>query len=114
MPCMSGSEVASAYLAWARAERPGKPTIPLAALTADADVEQADACKAAGMAIFLLKPLQSDGIASLREMALSHARDRRVACAAPGSTPQAMEAVESALQSVKATRKRGRNHAAEE
>lgn len=45
------------------------PTIPIAALTADASSEKANASKAAGMDTFLLKPLRSDGIASLRELA---------------------------------------------
>jgi CheY-like chemotaxis protein len=48
MPCMTGPEAAAAFRAWERDTRPGAPTLPLIALTANVLEEHAAECKAAG------------------------------------------------------------------
>jgi CheY-like chemotaxis protein len=48
MPCMTGPEAAAAFRAWERDMRPGAPTLPLIALTANVLEEHAAECKAAG------------------------------------------------------------------
>jgi CheY-like chemotaxis protein len=74
MPRLTGPEAASAFRAWERAVRPTSARLPIAALTANVLEEHAEECKAAGMDIFLSKPLRKGALVVVRAMAQEHAR----------------------------------------
>jgi CheY-like chemotaxis protein len=97
MPVLSGSDCSAAFREWDEAARlPGEPRLPIAALTANVAVEHAHTCAAAGMTIFLAKPLRAADISLLRAHAASFSEARAVAEAAAAALPAAVAASQAA------------------
>lgn len=96
---MSGPDVAVAFRAWEaqQAQQSGVYTrLPLIALTANAMEEHAAQCEAAGMDLFVVKPLREAAIPALRAHAAAHAEQRAVDMDARAATREAAAAAASA------------------
>ena len=96
MPVLSGPACTAAFREWEAARPPGEPRLPIAALTANVAAEHARTCAAAGMTIFLAKPLRAADMSLLRAHAASFSEARAVAAAAAAALPAAAAASEAA------------------
>jgi len=97
MPVLSGPAATSEFRAWeAAALPPGEPCLPIVALTANVAAEHAHMCAAAGMTIFLAKPLRAADMPLLRAHAASFSEARAVAAAAAAALPAAAVASQAA------------------
>jgi CheY-like chemotaxis protein len=97
MPVLSGPAAAAAFRAWeAGARPPGEERLPIMALTANVATEHAAVCAAAGMNLFLAKPLRAADMPLLRAHAVAHAESRAMAAAAAAALPVSDKAAEAA------------------
>jgi two-component system, sensor histidine kinase and response regulator len=81
MPVMDGFEATRRIRAWEHAGGPGRPALPIVALTANAMAGDREACVAAGMSDYLAKPITG---ARLAEMLSRH-----LGAAEPAAAPDA-------------------------
>ena len=95
---LSGPAAAAAFRTWETGARPpGEDQLPIMALTANVAAEHAAVCAAAGMNLFLAKPLRAADMPLLRAHAVAHAESRAVAAAAAvAALPASEKAAEAA------------------
>jgi two-component system sensor histidine kinase/response regulator len=87
MPVMDGFESTRRIRAW-ELEQPGRPRLPIVALTASALAGDREACLAAGMDDYLAKPVSSARLAETLARHLARS-GRRGTAAAPADAPAA-------------------------
>ncbi len=105
MPIMTGPEACAAFRAW-EATAPARngtgpsaaarPPLPVVALTANVMEEHAAECAAAGMTLFLCKPLRAVDVPVLLVHAAAYAEQRALAASAAATTPRIEAAVAAA------------------